>query len=180
MEPRCFWANAHAVPQKGNSPSAVAVRCQIHLIPLRLPPHERGNKQTCWPVPLNQIVDHCAVVFCSFRQRGCESSPHKCAALCQWLWLTNFGVSYFEGGSRSSRTDGLRWDCSVKQTCQWHVCSASRSGYAARKPANSRAPRMSQRQKREVRNRRGFGDLLGTFQSIEKYLARRRNSPTND
>ena len=28
---------------------------------------------------------------------------------------------------------------------------------------------MSQRQKREVRNQRGFGDLLGTFQSIEKY-----------
>ena len=36
----------------------------------------------------------------------------------------------------------------------------------------------SKQRKREVRNRWGFGDLLGTFQSIEKYLASEREIPS--
>ena len=56
-----FWANARFGVYFKNSPSAVAVRQQMYLSLLRLPPHERRDKQTCGQFRLSHIVAHCAV-----------------------------------------------------------------------------------------------------------------------
>ena len=62
-----FLGECSFVCQRGNSPSAVAVRCQMYHVQLRLPPHERRKKQTWWPAPLNNTA--VAILLCSSSER---------------------------------------------------------------------------------------------------------------
>ena len=158
-----FLIVARLCASRGNSLSVVAVRCQIHLAVVRLPACERRDKQTCRYVPLNLFAAHGAVECCERRQRDCGSPPHKLRPTSSAALAEKFRCLSFRGPAGARTEDGLWWDCSVKQTCQWHVCSVSRSGYAARKPANSRTPRTSHPAEREVRNQRGFGGVLVTL-----------------
>ena len=68
LVPRCFRMLARLCIRKRNSPWAVAVRCQIHLSQLRLPPHERREKQNWRCVPLNDMP--VVILQCSPSKRG--------------------------------------------------------------------------------------------------------------
>ena len=92
-----FRGVGSSVHQRGNSPSTAAVRCQIHLVQLRLPPHERREKQPWWQLPPNLFAVHGAVVTYGLWYRDWSIVPKNCAAVRQRHRRTGFGVWQGEG-----------------------------------------------------------------------------------
>ena len=108
-----FQALARLCVRRTNSPSAVTVRCQIHLALVRLPAYERREKQTCRSVPPNWFAVHGAVVTGGQHQRGCSIAAQTAPN-----FVGGFGgqISESDKARAGRRTDG-RWFVVGENTC---------------------------------------------------------------
>ncbi len=154
-----FGGAGSILHQKEQQFLAVAIRCQMYLALLRLSAHERRDKQTCQIMPLSYIADYGAAKTCKLSYPGLPAkkrtnAPHLVSG---FGWQVS-RPTLSRGDSRSMESS-IQMGAAIFETI-----------FYSDPPHDSPA-------KPEDRNQRGSGDLLGTFQSLEKYLGPEAETP---